>query len=241
MLARSKIGAERPDTRRWFQKSILLAPLFLLIFCVTLIFGAYGETQLPHPSAKAATAEEGEGYASANASSAVEKGNWVGIFVADAGQFELRPCDIQEFNDIDNTEDARSSGTYPLFLFKSPDALRTGLVEAWFNGNQKLAPGKVVNFQDKIVLKVEGKRLTAQLGNLDISYSIHLTDDRQSRLIFEEKRHMTQQMPSLIWAGDLDRDGDVDLVLNLTGAETGPYTLFLSGNEDRNGISAQTP
>ena len=62
------------------------------------------------------------------------------------------------------------------------------------------------------------------------NYSLHLFFRQQSQLLFSEKGNLGHDgRPQIIWAGDLDRDGKLDLLLNLTTHyNTTRLVLFLS-------------
>ncbi len=230
MLARSKSRTERSSLKLWTRKSVLLAPVLIIGFFLVLIFGAYGETQIPL-SDESAPGAMSEGNTMPDPGSMVEKGQWVGLFTDEYGAFQLRSWDK-----------ATSEQTpKPIFQFQATDALRTGNVETEYSGLLSLSPGQSLSLRSETVtLTAHGKMLDTRPGNLSIAYKIELRSPRGNRVVYEEKRMMTDQMPNLVWAGDLDRDGHLDLLIDLKGCEEGPFALFLSGDEQSKGIAALT-
>ncbi|MFP6582861.1 MAG: hypothetical protein VCD00_09935 [Candidatus Hydrogenedentota bacterium] len=116
------------------------------------------------------------------------------------------------------------SWTHPTYLFQGLATLRPGVVPTLYNGFHPLAPSQ------SLILKnpypdVELYRLSAtgnREGNvLFKNYTLHL-DYRQNghstvtqELVFYEQLS-EEAYPRLLWAGDLDGDNKLDLIMDIT-------------------------
>ena len=137
---------------------------------------------------------------------------------------------------VDDSEDQKTGkkvsvnlSTEPLFLVKGLDTLKNGAIKTLSSGQIILKPGKCLRFtfdnRDDYHLTVFGEReISAGFQN----YEIELSKGQLSQVIIAYDS-TDGDVPRLLWAGDLDRDGQLDLLVDATNhyAVSAP-TLFLS-------------
>ena len=123
----------------------------------------------------------------------------------------------------------------PLFLIRGLEGLANGPVETVFSGIQFLYPGQSLHFhlasRSDYYLAATGEGKVHSNGRLSFfeNYKIILFkgDTFQEIACFGEMSSLTN--PAVIWAGDLDGDGNLDLFFDLTDHyNVRKYTLFLS-------------
>jgi len=163
---------------------------------------------------------------------------WTGLFRTDGG-FELanKAVAVEYFEDavVDGPGEKTGkrvgveNGINPIFLLRGINGLEEGPVASIFDGNRWLKPGA-----------------TEDLGLEGTEYSLYATGEGKDEWSIEGYRLVLasggksqelagydiccdDSMPALIWAGDLDRDGRLDLFLDLSNHyNVGRRTLFLS-------------
>ena len=177
---------------------------------------------------------------------------WWSLFVTDDG-FELLPTTITvntvrdgildvEGDELTGKEIVIDNDAMSMFLVKGPDFLTSGTVKTVFAGSVTI-PGNLPQ-QDRlsslsVVLNAD------EASKIPIHYRFQLTevdlaDTLQTILTFSDDGEGKKQEyrldnccdwigPSLLWAGDLDRDGKLDFLLD-TSRHYNVFepTLFLS-------------
>ncbi len=181
---------------------------------------------------------------------------WMGLYRLDDGVLVIKPVtvEVELVNDPivdlpeqktgkrvfvqDDAVQDNENETEPLLLLQGPAGLfRPGGIETAFAGDALLVPGQWVD----TVLEEGFYRLIAygDVREDDLVYNYRLK-------LFGGDPQITQQLdaapslsfldsgvPRLLWAGDLDRDGKLDLLLDLSHHynETA-MTLFLSSQAE---------
>jgi hypothetical protein len=162
---------------------------------------------------------------------------WLGLYQTDGG-FELRKVslNISMANDpvIDEQSDQKSgklisvvpeSKQKNIILIKpqKPIALKEGRVDGTlFDAGTVIYPGqsRIVKLGQNYYSLVGAGEAVLEPGFSEPmikNYSLNLFFKDVSQLIFSEKEKLGHDgRPQVIWAGDLDRDGKLDLLLNLT-------------------------
>lgn len=144
-------------------------------------------------------------------------------------QEELRPCTIeveQVYDPImeDDTGKAVSlrGGGNALVLVRNVPSLTPGPVRTYFLGKAHIAP--------EAYLGVGGeRRLQIALQKDKGSYSLILWDSKGNVRQTLREDAFPDGGPSLLWAGDLDRDGKLDLLLDISNRYyVSEIALFLS-------------
>ncbi|MFG6093638.1 hypothetical protein SPB21_00200 [Leptothoe sp. ISB3NOV94-8A] len=177
---------------------------------------------------------------------------WWSLFVTDDG-FELLPTTItvntirdgildMEGDEFTGKEIVTDNDAMSMFLVKGPDFLTSGMVKTVFAGSVTVP--RHLPQQDRlsslsVVLNAD------EASKIPIHYRFQLTevdsaDTLQTILTFSEDGEGKKQEyrldnccdwtgPSLLWAGDLDRDGRLDFLLDTSRHyNVSEPTLFLS-------------
>lgn len=169
---------------------------------------------------------------------------WYGLF-ADGDGFKLVATRIEVAIVEDAIMDAEGEKTgkevslefegEPLFLVRGSEDFQAGPVKTAFRGAKFLYPG-----QSEVMTLAPSKyfRLSAFGEALDGLYEAELKDytlkfvqgqGEKQTIVRYEQLYSLDGRPELLWAGDLDRDGKLDLFFNLTDHyNVMGYTLFLS-------------
>ncbi|MCZ6680381.1 MAG: hypothetical protein O7E52_24385 [Candidatus Poribacteria bacterium] len=174
---------------------------------------------------------------------------WFGLYPTQDG-YELIPAPITVEAIYDPIVDGEGEmtgkkvsvvgTTEPLFLVKGLKTLKRGPVKTLLPGSAGLAPGKSANFTFDNRVRYH----LAAFGEKDNSsgfknYELELFQGESSQIILSY-RSTNDAVPYLLWAGDLDRDGQLDLLIDATNhyALSAP-TLFLSSAAQDNRLLAQ--
>lgn len=166
---------------------------------------------------------------------------WFGLFRADSS-FELWPVAVtvnQAYDPIIGDSTGKRVGIddsgEPLLLVTGIERLEAGPVPTSFAGDQFVNLGQEISFAEKgghpFSLSAVGEaRLRNGSGEmLYYNYSLVLRHGDTLQTIIEYPILALDGLPTLMWAGDLDRDGRLDLILNLTNHyNVSLYALFLS-------------
>lgn len=166
---------------------------------------------------------------------------WMGLFPTKSGQFELRPTKVKVAIVRDEiTDDPAGPKTgkkvtaadkvEPLFLVNGVPALKSGRVST-SKTYQKERPD--IGFKTKLnvgakesTLAVSGKKKDSEWRS---QYKIVLETEGVKQTVYERKEVSDSSFPSLLWAGDLDGDGKLDLIMDTTNNyNVRDVTLFLS-------------
>src|SRR5687768_10169423 len=170
---------------------------------------------------------------------------WLGLFPA-AGGFALLPTTLKVEAVHDPVVDdgptektgkkvSVSRALKPVFLLKGAGTLNRGAVTGVFSGERSLVNGDVINLnigRNKYQLKVVSDDPTPA-GHLMRNSKLLLTGGAKSQILFSAGEPNDAGW-SLLWAGDLDGDGKLDLYLHLnTHYNTSQRRLFLSTQATR--------
>lgn len=147
-----------------------------------------------------------------------QQGDWMGLFVPDSGMCTLRLVELEVVREQDPLYDwERPAGLIvttpqeeqrPLVLLMSPDGIVTpGPVEMFLGVKLLLPPDTTFIFRSESVETAEFQ--TSEDG-------LFMTADQLTQTITETTPGNGPSAPymNLIWAGDLDRDGMIDFILD---------------------------
>jgi hypothetical protein len=168
---------------------------------------------------------------------------WFGMY-STADGYELKPTAIKVepiFDPIVDGEDQKTGkqvfvehSIQPLILIKGLDALKAGRIQSMCDQSVALSPGKSIHFamdEDEYRLTVFGEELVDRPGYVSSiqNYEIRLSKGRRAQVIISYQA-ANNVIPRLLWAGDLDRDKKLDLLIDAAWRDdiyTAPV-LFLS-------------
>jgi hypothetical protein len=163
---------------------------------------------------------------------------WFGLFHDSLGGYQLRPSTVI----IEDTPRgcggqgrriATSDSSHPVLLVAGMRSLQRGDVDSAFAGNRFVYPA------ESVPLKLGDGRLytlsafgTATWRPSEVwvsDYQIMLQRGPRRQVLAVFPRVDWDGTPRLLWAGDLDRDQQLDLLLDLRRSYVGNiYVLFLS-------------
>ncbi len=174
---------------------------------------------------------------------------WFGLYPSEDG-FELIRSEIsveQVFDPIMDADDSAGTGkkisvdypTEPLFLVKGLENLIEGMVKTAFSGRRFIYPGETLSFEfeerDYYAMAAFGEVADAGIARpfhfkyRDYQIKFSHTPWANTQLIASFAGLSIDRSPALLWAGDLDRDGKLDLLMDLTyHYNVTLYSLFLS-------------
>jgi hypothetical protein len=122
-----------------------------------------------------------------------------------------------------------------LFLVRGADSFRAGPIDSVFEGRRFIYPAEGISFRlqsDRwFGFQAYGSAAPA-VGEVRVSdYEIRMYQGSRIQTLASFPRIDWDGPPRLIWAGDLDRDGNLDALLDLTVSYAANlYTLFLSSH-----------
>jgi hypothetical protein len=165
---------------------------------------------------------------------------WLGFFSGNNGTY-LKSAKVKVTQDKDVSEiKFASSKSEPLFLIRNAKNLKEGKVLTLFQENSS----DDVDFQDRTNVMYPGFVREFQLGEkkytLQIKDALTKSGEKMSALVLESEGVSQviyynyyfdgEYLGSLLWAGDLDGDGKLDLYMNHNDYEKGAFSssLFLS-------------
>lgn len=179
---------------------------------------------------------------------------WLGLHIADNGstllEYELA---VDTVHDPLIDEDDQKTGKKvsvnlplePMFLVNSDWILQSGPVETAFNGNnewlQSVSPLKLKladsNYEIQIVGD-EGEKCWQE--GLPKNAKLVLTNGDSTQVLYTLQECGNDPGWSLTWAGDLDKDGKLDLYVNVTQHyNVAERKLFLSSQADEGQLVAE--
>lgn len=188
----------------------------------------------------------------------IDNKDWYGLFKTDSGYVVesvnvlTEACrDVVLDNQGDTTGVSLSivHALKPIILIQSFKKLNTGFVPTTFSERSFLEPGKQVflgglerrDYYSMFALGEitdEGFREPGDL--LILNYSLMLygrTNETKKQIIVEFDRSSYDGLPSVLWSGDLDRDGKMDLLLDIRNHyNVTHYALYLSSEADDNNL-----
>jgi hypothetical protein len=113
--------------------------------------------------------------------------------------------------------------------------LREGLVDTAFDGYQPIGPSERITLKIgggvRFGLFAKGRQVPVGGGSPEVQtydYELQMSQDQQLQTIAKLPIVGEDGRPTLMWAGDLDRDGKPDALIDLRPYPGGRYVLFLS-------------
>ena len=174
---------------------------------------------------------------------------WFGLF-STGEECQLLPVSVRIQNvhhpcvDLPSTSTGKritiDSGEDPLLLVQGIPDISKGRVETVFHGRRFLYPGEHWSFQlgrEWFILEAFGTPIDGDGGTRILNYAVKLSHGKKSQKIVEVDRCFTDGVPLLLWMGDLDRDGIIDLHVDTReNYRTTNYSLFLSSPAQANDL-----
>jgi hypothetical protein len=172
---------------------------------------------------------------------------WLGLYPTSSG-YRLAPTKIRVEQVPDAcggsaTKVSAETAAQPYLLLKGLDRLRPGPVDTAFAGMEFLYPGQSLSIK---LSEPERWSYLSAVGTagarggeiLFTDYRLELRDsgrmDARGQAIFQTKALTLDNTPKLRWAGDLDRDGRLDLLLQVPiGGYSTRLVLLLSSRASR--------
>ncbi len=164
---------------------------------------------------------------------------WLGLYPTKSG-YTLMPTTVRvdAFYDPTITEDENATGATrvsvqgqntPVFLITGLDSIKAGMVKTLFSGRLPLPLGSALEFSldngvNYYLAAFEGVKCNSGTA----AYTVELVQDNRSQVICTSDT-TSAAVSYLLWAGDLDRDGQLDMLIDTTCDynASGP-ALFLS-------------
>ena len=120
----------------------------------------------------------------------------------------------------------------PIFMIKGLEDIREGAIKTVFTGNKFVYPGesfRIPGFHKAAYLLI-GFGNAVDRGDILIrDYEIKLRHKQMNQLLVHIDAVAMEGPPTIIWAGDLDRDNKLDLFMNLNyDYNFDVFALFLS-------------
>ncbi len=209
-----------------FRKSLIENTLIVFVFILFPVFTQFPETTQSDVTLWSA----GLMHSDEVLGKTGEK--WLGLFQTENG-FELATTTITVVDSPAIVEDDKFVKTElpyeNVFLVKGLPELKPGPVKTVFYGMQMLTSGTGVtlSLQDRYFnnLYATGK----DSGELILNYQIKLGNGNQTQIILKRETALLEAIPILLWSGDIDRDGKLDFLIDMTdNYNTSEPTLFLS-------------
>lgn len=203
----------------------------LALACVVTVVPAMGQTsRRPHLLIPGASFGGGD--------SLLRGQQWWGLYRATAGGYEVRPAAVrveQVDEPCKSNHIVTDDSTPPVVLFSAVPGLRRGPVDTVFSGSRFLHPGESVSWQMGqrwFALRAVGAAAETESGALFTGYRLRLaTSENQyaTPQTIAKLDFTLENTPQILWAGDLDGDGRLDLFVRLPGGGYGgDFRLYLS-------------
>ncbi|MFQ6008952.1 MAG: hypothetical protein ACE5K8_08395 [Candidatus Zixiibacteriota bacterium] len=175
---------------------------------------------------------------------------WYGLFKTDSGcvlepvEIKTKSCPAPFSDRPGDTNVVSITVEHPLkslLLVGSSHGFKSGLITTYFTGDRFIQAGILISLGKYYFLTALGLVTDAGWRHpSDIptfNYQILLLkypfsrNDRQ--ILVQHEIAAGESTPSLLWAGDLDRDGQLDLLLDISNHYAGRhYALYLSSEAD---------
>ena len=203
----------------------------LALACVVTVVPAMGQTsRRPHLLIPGASFGGGD--------SLIAGQSWWGLYRAAAGGYEVRLAAVhieQVDEPCKSNHIVTDDSTPPVVLFSAVPGLRRGPVHTVFSGSRFLHPGESVSWQMGqrwFALRAVGAAAETESGVLFTGYRLRLgtSENQYATPQTVAKLDFTlDNTPLILWAGDLDGDGRLDLLVRLPGGGYGgDFGLYLS-------------
>ena len=172
---------------------------------------------------------------------------WLGLYLSSPG-YRLAATRIRVEQVADAcggtaTKVSAETTAQPYLLLKGLDRVRPGPVDTAFAGMEFLYPGQSLSIKLSeperwSYLRALGTASVRRGEILFTDYRLELRDsgriDAGGQAIFQSKALTLDNTPKLRWAGDLDRDGRLDLLLQIPiGGYSTRLVLLLSSRASR--------
>ncbi len=181
----------------------------------------------------------------------VSKDGWYGLLKTEKGGYILEPVEILAKPCHDPVMNGPGDTTglalniehplVPLLLIKPPAEWRVGHVPTIFDGREPIKPGESTRLGQYILTALgqitdEGHRHPGDLLILDYQVKLHKhASSEPAQTLVEYDRSVYESLTTLLWAGDLDRDGQTDYLLDIRNHyNVSHYALFLSSEAGPN-------
>ena len=170
---------------------------------------------------------------------AVSRQQWFGVYRVRGSRQEVRRAAVRIVrgeNGCFDTKVMTADSVPPLFLVGGVQTLHPGPVDTVFNGHRFLYPGESVSWQLSsgwFVLRAAGTATPHSTGTSYTNYELQLgsTLDRYATSQVLAHLNFGDNTPTIRWAGDIDGDGRLDLLVELSGeGYSDILTLFLSSS-----------
>lgn len=172
---------------------------------------------------------------------------WYGLYPSEDG-YELiaSKITVEPFHDLVDKGNEKSGKQVsvdqpvePLFLIRGLEGLKRGRVKTVFSGNKFFFPSESMSlkFDERDYYSLAAFGLAADRGvarpfdMIIYNYKIMISHIpwTKSQVVASFDIIALDGTPTLLWAGDLDKDGKLDLLMDLTDHyNVSAYTLFLS-------------
>lgn len=168
------------------------------------------------------------------------KQKWLGLYKVNNKQYVLKPVkvSITRVHDAIVDEDTKAKTgkrisvagkEKPVFIFSGVSELKPGNVTASSVKKENLKPKDVLKAQigdDTITWWVKGKEKQKEEYT---NFSVTASNKRGSQTLVSVEHASLDHTPSLMWCGDLDGDGKLDMIMDTsTDYNMSKVTLFLS-------------
>jgi hypothetical protein len=138
--------------------------------------------------------------------------------------------DLIRFTPVDGDDDqltVDAGAVKPIFLVRNLPGLEPGpVVQAKISGPKDPQPG------DRLTIDLRGRRYTMTFDAEDKNgknMRIRLSDGARTQLLWSQRGEGNDPHWNVLWAGDLDRDGQLDLLVDFSEHYAGyPDVLLLS-------------
>lgn len=174
---------------------------------------------------------------------------WLGVFKTDSThvlepvELNFKPCPAPSSSRSDDTNGISIAVEHtlnPIFLIHSSQNLEPGSIKTYFDGNKFINAGVLIHLEldcltalglvTDVGFRHPGDILTLDYQILLLKYP-YARNDRQ--ILIKHERTAGEDTPSLLWAGDLDQDDHIDLLLDISNHYAGRhYVLYLSSEAD---------
>lgn len=172
---------------------------------------------------------------------------WFGLFNID-GTFELLPtkvsilpCHDPVVDENETQESGKEVKTdrihQAVFLIRTSRDLEPGKIETVYHGTYSLALGSTLDIsfdEENYQIRAYGDCATSdEYSSVVNNYRIVISSSRAKQVIVPFDQCCDDKFPRLLWAGDLDRDNNLDFLIDTSNHyNMSANTLYLSSEAD---------